>query len=64
MVKRVFLKQAEGRKVPQENGNPWPEDGLEVEVTAYIRRRIKDEDLVASKKPSKSAAKPQSGDKK
>lgn len=40
------LKCAEGRNVPMEDGRDWPEDGVTVPVTHYIRRRIADGDLI------------------
>ena len=40
------LKCAEGRNVPMEDGRDWPEGGIIVPVTHYIRRRIADGDLV------------------
>lgn len=40
------LKLAEGRDVPMEDGRPWPAEGAEVEETLYIRRRLRDGDLV------------------
>ena len=40
------LKLAPGRKVPMEDGSDWPEAGATVELTRYIRRRLKDGDLV------------------
>lgn len=42
--KRLML--AEGRSVPMEDGSAWPAEGAPVEVTLYIRRRIRDGDLV------------------
>ncbi len=44
----LTLKPAEGRTVPQEDGEPWPAGGLAVEPTAYIRRRLTDGDLIAA----------------
>lgn len=58
MSQKMFLKQAEGRTVPQEDGKPWPEDGLETGMTAYVRRRLKDGDLVKASKPKKPAEAP------
>lgn len=42
--KRLML--AEGRSVPMEDGSAWPAEGATVEVTLYIRRRLRDGDLV------------------
>ncbi len=55
MAKTHFLKQGEGRTVAQENGQPWPAEGMEVEETLYIRRRIRDEDLVPAERPAPPA---------
>ena len=52
MAKTHFLKQGEGRTVKQPDGQPWPADGMEVEETLFIRRRIKDGDLVAATPPT------------
>lgn len=40
------LKPAPGRWVPLENGDDWPENGAVVPLTLYIRRRLRDGDLV------------------
>ncbi|NKC04287.1 DUF2635 domain-containing protein [Brucella haematophila] len=40
------LKLAPGRNVPMEDGRDWPKDGAMVPVTHYIRRRLKDGDLI------------------
>lgn len=37
---------AEGRTVPQEDGQPWPAEGKVPEDTFYNRRRVADGDLV------------------
>lgn len=58
MADTMFLKQAEGRTVPQEDGKPWPEDGMDVAVTRYIRRRLRDGDLIKATRPKKAADKP------
>ncbi len=46
MAKTHFLKQGEGRTVRQPDGQPWPADGMAVEETLFIRRRMNDGDLV------------------
>ncbi len=43
---RKILKLAEGRTVPMEDGRDWPAQGATVDVTLYIRRRLRDGDLV------------------
>jgi len=55
-----ILIQAEGRTVPQEDGTPWPIDGMEDPETLYSRRRIADGDLIAAPKPKKQT---EGGDK-
>lgn len=52
MAEKKFLKQGEGRTVRQENGQPWPAEGMEADDTIYIRRRIRDEDLVEAERPA------------
>jgi hypothetical protein len=47
MAKKAYLAPAEGRKVPQEDGTPWPVEGMEDPETHYTRRRIADGDLIA-----------------
>lgn len=42
---------AEGRTVPQEDGQPWPSEGKVPEDTHYNRRRIADGDLVEKPGP-------------
>ena len=56
MTKR--LMPAPGRTVPQEDGSPWPADGLPVTSSRYIRRRLADGDLieVASKRAAAETA--------
>ncbi|MGN6777573.1 DUF2635 domain-containing protein [Rhizobium sp.] len=49
---KKFLKQAEGRTVPQQDGTAWPADGMDAEDTLYVRRRIADGDLVEVPAPS------------
>lgn len=66
MTSRTKLYQAEGRTVPQEDGTPWPAEGLAVEHSRYIRRRLADGDLTekspAKPKPEKTDAKAKTGD--
>ncbi|KGE77650.1 hypothetical protein FP66_08450 [Halomonas salina] len=53
-------KPAQGRlQVRRENGKPIPAEGAHVELTPYVRRRLRDGDLVKAqppKKPAKPAA--------
>lgn len=46
---RVHLKPAEGLKVRQPDGQVLPEEGKEVELTTYWRRRLRDGDVVEIK---------------
>lgn len=40
------VQPAKGLQVRQENGTPIPAKGMEVVLTKYYRRRLKDGDLV------------------
>jgi hypothetical protein len=63
----VTVRPAEGRLVPQEDGRDWPRDAkgdlawLTIEPTRYIRRRLRDGDLIEKTAPA-PAAKPAKGD--
>ncbi|WP_260684258.1 DUF2635 domain-containing protein [Rhizobium laguerreae] len=46
-----FYKPAEGMTVDQENGTPWPVDGMDAPNTLFVRRRIACGDLVEAEKP-------------
>ena len=51
---RIFLKPKEGIKVRDPHtGNYLPEEGKEVELSSYWKRRMKDGDAVETKKPKK-----------
>ncbi|WP_018701401.1 hypothetical protein [Amorphus coralli] len=58
------LVPAEGRTVPLEDGSPWPTDdkGRPIPFAAapsrYVRRRVKDGDLVAPKTDQAEPAQP------
>jgi hypothetical protein len=55
--KRLFLKAGEGRIVRREDdGELWPAEGDFAERTQFVRRRLKDGDLVEAAPPR--AAKP------
>ena len=41
-----ILVQGEGRTVLQEDGRPWPAEGIEDPDTLFTRRRLRDGDLV------------------
>lgn len=61
--KRLFLKPAEGRIVRREDdGELWPAEGDFAERTQFVRRRLKDGDLVEATPPR--AAKPDGSEKK
>jgi hypothetical protein len=61
--KRLFLKPAEGRAVRrQEDGEPWPAEGDFTERTQFVRRRLKDGDLIEAQPPK--PAKPAGDEKK
>jgi hypothetical protein len=49
-----FLKPAEGRTVDQEDGSPWPVDGMEAPNTLFVRRRIADGDLIETEAPAEA----------
>ncbi len=52
----MFLKQGDGRTVLQPDGKSWPDEGMEAPDTLYIRRRIRDLDLVEAAPPVAEAA--------
>lgn len=61
--KRLFLKPAEGRAVRREqDGEPWPVEGDFTERTQFVRRRLKDGDLIEAQPPK--PAKPAGDEKK
>lgn len=61
--KRLYLKAGEGRIVRrQEDGEVWPVDGDWADRTQFVRRRLKDGDLVEAQPPR--AAKPAGDEKK
>lgn len=61
--KRLFLKPAEGRTVRrQEDGELWPAEGDFAERTQFVRRRLKDGDLIEAQPPK--PAKPAGDEKK
>ncbi|MGO8323680.1 DUF2635 domain-containing protein [Rhizobium ruizarguesonis] len=61
-----FYKPAEGMTVDQENGTPWPADGMDAPNTLFVRRRITCGDLVeadANETETPSRARRFKGDK-
>jgi hypothetical protein len=57
MAAKLFLKPGPGRLVFREDATEWPAEG-EFASTAskYVRRRIRDEDLVEAQPPKKAKA--------
>ncbi|MGZ2500430.1 DUF2635 domain-containing protein [Rhizobium leguminosarum] len=51
-----FLKPAEGCTVDQEEGSPWPADGMDAPNTLFVRRRIACGDLVEAERPVEAPA--------
>lgn len=45
---RAHLKPTTTPPVPMADGKPWPAGGEEVELDAYVRRRLADGDLIES----------------
>lgn len=61
--KRLYLKPAEGRVVRRESdGELWPAEGDFAERSQFVRRRLKDGDLVEAQPPK--TAKPAADEKK
>lgn len=58
MKEPKFLKAAEGRLVHQEDGKPWPVEGMAAPSTLFVRRRIADGDLVEAKPEAPAAEEP------
>lgn len=56
----AILIPGEGRTVRQEDGSPWPAEGLPDPDTLFSRRRLRDGDLVEQPKSKK----PEGGDTK
>lgn len=50
-----FLKPAEGRTVHLPDGPPFNSEGMEVEESLFIRRRLADGDLIEAERPKASA---------
>lgn len=46
-----FLKPAPGRHVDQLDGTPWPTEGMDAPDTLFVRRRLKDGDLIETSRP-------------
>jgi hypothetical protein len=54
-----FLKPAEGCTVDQEDGTPWPADGMDAPNTLFVRRRIACGDLIETERPVVAPADPE-----
>lgn len=54
-----FLKPAEGCTVDQEDGRPWPAEGMDAPNTLFVRRRIACGDLVEADRPVVASADPE-----
>lgn len=54
-MERAYVVPAEGAKIYLPNGTLIPVEGMELELTTYVRRRIADGGLVISKKPRDKA---------
>lgn len=53
MSKTLYLKPAPGRSVDQPDTlQPWPAEGMETASTLFVRRRLKDGDLVEAERPA------------
>ncbi|KEC73908.1 hypothetical protein RLPCCGM1_c2027 [Rhizobium leguminosarum bv. phaseoli CCGM1] len=46
-----FYRPAEGCTVDQEDGRPWPAEGMDAPNTLFVRRRIACGDLVEAERP-------------
>lgn len=56
MVKPLFLKPAEGRRVRREDGPPLDADGETVSPSPYWARKLADGDVVEARPNKKDAA--------
>lgn len=55
-MKKIFLKPAKGLKVRDpDRGDFLPDDGREVVLTTFWRRRLRDGDVVEAKTQSSSS---------
>ena len=50
-----FYKPAEGCTVDQEDGRPWPAEGMDAPNTLFVRRRIACRDLVEAERPAEGS---------
>lgn len=52
----IYVKPRPGLRIRQENGKPLPEDGGQVPLNSFWRRRLRDQDVVAAPAPRKPKA--------
>lgn len=55
MIARAHCVPATGAQIYLPNGTLIPAEGMDLELTPYVRRRIADGGLSISKKPTKKA---------
>ncbi len=54
--KKKYIRPAEGKSCPKPDGSPLAEDGEELAVTGYWRRRERDGDvIITNRAPRKSS---------
>lgn len=58
----IYVKPRQGLRIRQENGKPLPEEGGQVPLNSFWRRRLRDQDVVATQAPRKSKTKAKSTD--
>ncbi len=47
-----FLKPGKGRTMFQPDGQPWPAEGMDAPNNLFVRRRVRDGDLVDAEPPA------------
>lgn len=55
MSSRAYCIPVSGAQIYLPNGTLIPEEGMDLELTPYVRRRLADGGLSIGKKPSKKA---------
>mgnify|MGYP000147355656 FL=1 len=58
----IYVKPRQGLRIRQENGKPLPEDGGQVPLNSFWRRRLRDQDVVATQARRKPKTKAKSTD--
>ena len=61
-IETIYVKPRQGLRIRQENGKPLPEDGGQVPLNSFWRRRLRDQDVVATQAPRKPKTKAKSTD--